>query len=400
MSGRAAAPVIAAAIVAIGAVLGLYALRAERPVAAPSPTAATVSATPGPATLTTPDLTAATVAPSPSPTQAGLLSAKYGLLVLSGTNIVVRSETEAREIAVLDRLGEPAAGGAIAVSPDGRRVALWPSIGIGRNELRLWQASAPGRIDTLLVSPEGEHGTGIAWAADGSALVLSFDTLSRLPGIHAPPDASYLRTYDLATRRTAEVVRMPRTSLIPLAWDRARRTIAAFERGGGGFARSYVLVRDGAVSRTELLTERQHTFVLAVSTDASWVVASAHVESRSRLIAWPLTEPTRTVQLGPGTDRWFVHNGWLHGQQWVIAADYPADVPPGSVPRLSLWDPARDSRSPIQHDPVGGVASRPDGSAIYLLGTNEGDLVLDPRTGRSEPIPGERVSLLRPVVLE
>lgn len=321
-----------------------------------------------PAAATTPPGAAA---PAPSPTEAGLLSATYGLIVMSGTSIVVRSETDAREIAVLDRLGEPATGGAIAVSGDGRRVALWPSTGLGRNELRLWQASAPDRIETLLISPEGERGTGIAWAADGSGLVLSFDTLSRLPGFHAGPDASYLRTYDLATRQTTEVVRIPRTSLVPLAWDRAQRTIAAFETGGGGFARSYVVVRDGAVSRTELLSERQHTVVPAVTTDAAWVVVSAHVDSRSRLIAWPLSEPTRTVQLGPDTDRWFVHFGWLHGQRWVIVGEYPADVPPGSVPRLSLWDPARDARSPIPHDPVGGVASRPDGSGIYLLGTNE-----------------------------
>ena len=142
----------------------------------------------------------------------------------------------------------------MVVSPNGRGIAVWTNrVSLERNRLVLWNAATPDVTATLMTSPEGEVGTGIVWAPDSDALLLSFDSLAvHNPSgelqIGLPAEETVLRTLDIRTKALAEVARSKLTSFVPVGWDRARGTIAAYEHGPEApYAETYVVIKNGQV---------------------------------------------------------------------------------------------------------------------------------------------------------
>jgi hypothetical protein len=297
----------------------------------------------------------------------------------------------------------------LVVSPDGRRIAVWTNrMALERNNLVLWNAATPEAKATLMTSPEGEVGTGIVWAPDSAGLLLSFDSLavsnrSGEPQIGSPAAETVLRTLDIGTKVLTEVARTKLTSFVPVGWDRAGGTIAAYEHGPEApYAETYLVIKNGQASRTVLGTvvrlpnggQRTENVIVAIagSPDASRVVASVGPlphSSTTHLVTWPLAEAGRVTELRPSGDHTLVHHGWLPGSMRVIVADLPGGYQGrGAVP-LSLWDVVAGTRVAIPDGSTwGGAVPRPDGSALYVKGADETTSVLNIATGERKPIVG------------
>lgn len=396
MKSRVPLTIGALTAIVIGVLVAMGAFR--------SPTPASISS-PSPSTSTP---TAAVPSPSPSPSGP---DARYGVVhrvgrpQAAGWEVVVRTETDPGPIGSVGFFVESR----LVVSPDGRRIAAWTNRLYGeRNSLALWSAATPDIRTTLITSPEGEVGTDIVWAPDSQGLLLSFESLayynpSGQPSISSPPEETMLRTLDTGTKALTEVARSKRTSFVPVGWDRAAATIAAYEHGPESpYAETYVVIKNGQVSRTALgtLVKRpdggqriENVLVaLAASPDATRVVASvapAPHTSATHLVTWLLAEPGRVAELRPTGTNTLVHYGWLPGSMRVIVADLPAGYQGrGAVP-IFLWDAVAGSRIAIPDGSSwGGAIPRADGSALYVKGADETTSVLNIVTGERKPLLG------------
>lgn len=349
--------------------------------------------------------TGVTSPPTPSGTQAPassefarIASDRYGLVVWD-TRLWIRTETDPTPMVTLGDVGAFGAGSAIAVSPQGTALAVWTAGVTGSSELRLWRATSPHRTQLLLRTQGGERGTGLAWAADGGGLVLSLEVAQDSAEVSAPgPKLSVLRTLDLATGQLSEVARMPLTRLMPLAWDRDRSAVGAVDSGDGGFASSYFVIRGGEVSSTRLLMGQRHTFLVSASPDAGWIVASADIDGERRLLAWPLVEPGRAIELRPDPGHALMRLPWVGTGHDVLVGDLEIADPSASV-RVSIWNPSQGVRSDVIAAPLRDASSRIDGSALYIHGRAGQTEVLDMRTGRRELLPDAPSGWLASVVL-
>jgi hypothetical protein len=357
-------------------------------VASPAPAASSA-----PTPVTTPTAVP-TVARTATPTPAApALPHPFALIVQAGETVSIRSEADGLEVATLPGGSAPPAGqrvGPLAVSSDGRLVAYWTTPESGRNELHLWDPRQ--RRDVVLQrSPAGEVGTGIAWSADGSGLLLSFSTVARLPGIDGPPERSFLRVlYVLTPAQTSELTRADRTSFLPVAWDLPQGVAAAIEIGAGGFAANYVLIRPGQITRTRL----QNTLGVDASTDAAWIVATRNIQTAGEIVAWPIAEPDKQIVLAPPADRAVRSYGFVPGTSRVIVGTTARVVTAGSQTTFSLWAPATNERRSIPGDPTGSFARpRSDGTALYL-GDGQGAYLVELTSGRRSPLPNMGTTLI------
>jgi hypothetical protein len=346
-------------------------------------------------TTTTPTARSPLPTASGAPSAGRVASAAFGF-VASRPDLVIRTETDPEPVVTLEEVDSPGAGGGAATSADGRRLAYWTQAGTGRNELRLWDAATPDRTVMLATSPDDERGTGAVWSSDGTGLLLSFRSLTVQPGIDAPPDRTALRTIDVASRQLTEVTRAERTFFAPLAWDRARQLVAAVEIGAGGFARAYVLVRGGQVTRTTL----NNVIFVVGSADASWIVASTDVQTQARILGWPIAEPVRVIELRPDPERALFHGGFLPRSTRVIVVDRPRVVTGAPfTASVHLWDVATGQRLAIPNGTTEGIAEpRADGTALYVA--SAGALqVMDVKTGAREALPGPSDRIVAGVIL-
>ncbi len=219
------------------ALLGLVAAACiAAPIPSPSPTTASPAAS---ATQT-----AARVTAAPSRTLGP--DSAYGWIVATDSAVTswkVRRESDPAALATFS-------GDWPAVSPDGRFVAFWAAPGV-RTELHV-VAVAGGAERTLITLPTDERGETIAWSTEGSgALAFAVDANAILHGgVDPPPAYSAVRTIDLQTGESREVVRRDETRLRPFAWVRARKLILIGELGGLGRTTAYIRANeDGTMTR-------------------------------------------------------------------------------------------------------------------------------------------------------
>lgn len=209
---------------------------------------ATPTPTPSPPAPSVPTVrpTQAVGSITPAPIRTLGPESAYGWIV-AGTSALttwkVRHETDAAAVVTFS-------GDWPAVSPDGRFIAFWSPAGV-RTQLRVVPA-AGGPERTLLTLPSTERGETIAWSAEGSnALAFAVDATAILHGgVDPPPAYSTVRTIELPTETSREVIRRDETRLRPFGWVRARKLILVSEDSGLGRTAAYIRAgEDGTMIR-------------------------------------------------------------------------------------------------------------------------------------------------------
>ena len=350
---------------------------------------------------------ALTPAPSasarPSPTLTAVLDDRFGFVFWEGVSgrvsHAVHRESDPRP--THDDLEEPGrvmiGDRGLAVSPDGRRLAYWtrtigPPDGLPHG-LRVLDIAPGARPRTLLTLPQNgkEFGDGVAWSSDGTGLVIGVHS-DAYPAADAPPYYSAIRLLDPAGGQPREIARI-RGVLLPLAWDRKERLVAAYETCGGSLC-AYDLIEESGtlVARTPMNIGCAR---VEASPDAKQLLAHGRCDDVLRV--WPLASPERAVDLRPtGGERVRADARWRPGT---------AEIGVLFDDRLELWE-VSGARRVIPLPPLPfALGDRPfffraDGSAAFI--SAYGPRALDGRyspsylavalaTGRSVVIPGEDV---------
>ena len=365
-----------AAATALSAFVAACAPSAASPSASSSPTAPPRTVSPATSSAaSTPSVTAHPSLGSPSPADR-LFDDRFGLVVFDpggggrGGLVSLRLTNEGitRDLAVIeDRMGYP------TTSPDGSLVAYWswaaddPQRSPDRLVIARW--SAPG-ARTAVLTLAGESGTGVAWAADGTGLVLGVKSREFLApsSFDSPPAWVAVRTIDIATGTVREVMRTTNRadsrdltwSILPLSWERVSGVIAAFERGPGTtFAYAYDAIRErGGVARTRLLDEQ---WVIGPASPDARRIAGQRSERRS-LTAWPVET------FGPGPELRGAADDWPSGA-WHPGSTKLAVVVSGA---LRLWDTRTGDSTVLSISAALAntrpILFRPDGQALLLAG--------------------------------
>ncbi len=349
-----AATLVIVAAAAMG--LALRDLRASSaPATSPAPSASGAPATASPAVSAVPSAQAAPAAP---------LSDRYGVIVSGRQSSYLRSETDPKTIASFSTDLSNA-----VVSPNGRMIAYWAGGGGGARVLMLIDLAAPAAARTLLTLPASEVAAtstfgGVAWSSDGTGLLIAVNSTEYVK--QPVPDAlnlyATLRQLDLPSGSVKEIARKELGfPFYPLAWDRARRISAAVEWGPGGFATSYVTVRDdGSLQRAALPGTTLPRSVRAAP-DASRVLSrSFYADDAHAVYVWPLADPAqRTTLTAAGSDR-VVEATWRDGRE--IVASVTSDAKSNDGQRLEVW-PLQGTRRVVLTAPHVLEAVRPDGTA-------------------------------------
>ena len=351
--------------------------------------------------------------PSSSPTAsaspAPVLDDRFGFVSISFTNppqvwrVAVQRESDARPThdlleglagrTVVSNYGIPSSYG-LAVSPDGRRLAYW-TVEADQFPLRLQVLDlTPGARPRTLVTLTPEFGDvvgeSVVWSSDGTGLVIGVGTSPLRCGCcnpSCPPKDSALYLLDTAGGKPREIARIRGESIVPVAWDRQARVVAAFEfELGGGVVIAYdVIPESGATVRTPMVIGAGGTVTVEASSDAKQVLAHEYSSPGQVVRVWPLAAPERAVVLTPRGEQIFAPARWRPGtaEIGVLFGD-----------RLELWDAAGGRRrvplpaSPPDYRPF---FFRIDGSAALMgtYGQTSRFVAVELASGRSAAVPGE-----------
>jgi hypothetical protein len=321
-----------------------------------------------------------TPSPLPTPTAAGVLDDGFGILIGSG----VRRESNPDPVFVLD-IGN---GGGV-VSPDGRRLAFWAN-----TDLRVIDIARNARARTLLsVSNAGEYALYMAWSSDGTGIVVGVNGAPRIPAADAPPAYTAVRVVDVAGGAPREVARVAGANVVPLAWDRDARLIAAYEPICCGTANYDTITEDGVVNRTP---PGSTLYFLQASQDAKHVFGrnlgptSGPFLATTLLRVWPVGAFDSGVELRSTGDEPIRAAEWRPGT---------AEIGVLFNDRLELWTPNGTRRSialpnlpPLSAtSPNATLLFRADGTAVMIgLTLDSGRSVyvvaLDLASGRTEVV--------------
>jgi hypothetical protein len=349
----------------------------------PLPTVTTVTA------QTSSPVPTAVVAPaagSPSPTgpatpiptlalPTGITGGRHGLITRRGERLVVRLEAEAAALLVLPQS---------VVAHRLGRIAYWKDAN-GTAELHV--VEVPG-TDRVVASFRERRGAGIAWAADGSGLVVSLAEPGARSGI-----ARSLHTIELARGTTAEVYRATGpsgASVMPLVWRPDLGLIAAYETGPGGFHFGYTVIRQGS---PPIRTDPSGRVIgMQASPDGSLVVATWIDDGAIQV--WRTDDFAQRTELR-------IQGADLSQPQWSPGGDVAyAILTSGTsarAPRVEKWAPLSGARSTLTEFGQGAPASfflRADGSGLVSQLANGAWQVTDLASSRSMVLqlePGETV---------
>lgn len=331
------------------------------------------TATPSPTPGTTASTASSAATPSPSAPPA-VLSDRFGLL--DGSHVV--RETDRSALATLDDVTDA------VVSPDGRSLAYWQGTPGYARTLGVFE-TATLRARTVLTLPEAERAVAIAWATDGSGLLVGVTSRDVVPG--GPVEAPYLyvtlREVDVATGAVREIVRHERTTLwyAPIIWDRARRVAAAVEAGPGGFAIAYVLFRDGEEAVRTALPATTLPRLVEASPDGTRVLMSGFFADQPHsLFVWDVATPASPTALPLGPSEFIVRALWRSRDEVVVSLRASQNTLNGD--RLEVWR-LDGSRRVVYRGEHRLSSVRVDGSAAIL---SEG--IVDLESGAFVPITG------------
>jgi len=277
--------------------------------------------------------------PTPArPTRAGPAEL-YGFL--TQTPSWLRSENDASS-----RFPMPQSYTA-AVSIDGKRVAMLRTSQTG-SQLVTFQTNQPQQVATVLdFAGTGEGPGAIAWAADNSSSVLI--SVHKFRPTESTEYTS-LRVVDLATKNVTEIARFTDGRfLVPLYWDPATRTAAAYETGPGGFGVDYVFVRGSTATRGS-----------AVST-------------------WRMERFNERTDLRPVAGEQVRVAFWRPNIEEVVVGVGPLSTGPNPPTRIEAWTEVNAHRLMAGGGASGLLLVRVDGTAAL-----SGDFTLvDLETGRA-----------------
>lgn len=280
---------------------------------------------------------------SPSPT--GVFDEHFGVLVGN----TVRAESGPQSLFVLSI--DKDAGG--LVSPDGRRLAYWAA-----NELRVVDIARDAQPRTLVAIPGDEAALYFAWSSDGTGIVVGVNGGGGGQG-DAPPGYTAIRAVDVAGGTPREIARIKNANVVPLAWDRQARVIAAYEPIASGTYKYDLVSEAGTVKRTPPASS---LYFLQASHDAQQVFG--HVDlATSALRVWPVSTFERAVDLAVPAGQKILGAHWRPGT---------AEIGVLFTDRLELWSAAGARRSlalpqaPPSSDRYISLVFRADGKVAFV----------------------------------
>ncbi len=294
---------IAAAVVAAMAIIIVIGLRSpEQPTAVASPTAtSTASATrASPTTAATgsaaASATAASAAPAASAGSSAVYNDDFGFIVTDvGTVAAFRTESSNARLASFDQQG-------FAVSPDGRYIAFWkPGSPV---QLRVTGGASELTYATLSA---GQRGGGIAWSADGAALLYSTETGNF--GIGGGGNSATLNIYEVAPngRHGTVIDTQTNTGWLyrPIAWDRSATLAAAGLTGEGAGMAYYVTVKidpsgPSTVNKVDTRGNGMDMNGVRASSDAKFVLGTDFTTGNVKF--WPIADYAAN-KIASGTGR-------------------------------------------------------------------------------------------------
>jgi len=307
--------------------------------------------------------TVAKATPPSSPASASILDDHFGFLAGDG----VRSESDARPLFVLG-IGEVSG----VVSPDGSRLAYWAA-----NELRVIQIAPNQKPHTVMTVTNPEGALYFAWSSDGTGLAVGVNAPVANPAPDVPPAYTAIRIVDVAGGRPREVARVSGANVVPLAWDRQARLIAAYEPSSSGGRSYFVIEEGGKVSRSDA---GPGLYIVEANSDGRNVFG--HGDPASIVRVWPRGSYASGVQIRATGDERILAVGWRPGtsEVGVLFAD-----------RLELWDLAGSRRTvPLPALATGSYSRnvlifRADGKAVFVVG--ESVVGVELASGRAAILP-------------
>src|SRR5207245_4849544 len=140
-----------------------------------------------------------------------------------------------------------------------------------------------------------------------------------------------VRVVDVAAGQPREIIRIANANVVPLAWDRKARLIAAYEPSSSG-ARSYYVVEEGGTAKRS--DAGPGLYVVEASNDSQHVLGLG--DPASVLRAWPATSYAAGIELRA-----------VGGERIVAAGRRPGTAEIGVLfqDRLELWDASGGRRT-------------------------------------------------------
>src|SRR2546428_1848289 len=275
------------------------------------------------ATLAAQQPTPAPASPAPSGVAApGQLDDRFGFLISDPDGMLrLRAETTDATIASF-RGVDP------EVSADGRAIAFWEQAGDAA-ALRVWNAGDPSTTRALLKLASGERGGRIAWSTDGKGLVIAVTTQAT--------GKSVLVTVDAASGSRDVIADRLDAGWYPVAWDPARRIVAAAGTRGDGSVQEYVAFSTDGPPRAGasilMPPPRLLARPLKASADGRYVF---RIDSGDNSVVWwRLAEETTSPA---ARERYATTAVWHPTVDFIAWIGGPG--PPGCAPNCSgtLWE--------------------------------------------------------------
>jgi hypothetical protein len=275
----------------------------------------------------------------------------------------------------------------VNVSPDGRHAAYWSN-----NELRHIEIAPNAAPRTLLAIPSNESALYIAWSGDGTGIVIGVNGGGG-QFADAPPGYTALRVVDVAGGQPREIVRLPNTSVIPLAWDREARLIAAYQPSSSG-ARSYYLIDEaGTVMRSDA---GPGLYQVEASSDAQQVFG--HGDPGDVLRVWPRASYAAGIELRAAGGERILDAHWQPGTTEIgVLFEERLEIWDASGARRTLALPPLPPHGPASSERGGSVRGglffRADGKAVFVNRLSDfypdpDAVAVDLASGRTAVVPG------------
>jgi hypothetical protein len=209
----------------------------------------------------------------------------------------------------------------------------------------------------LAITGDGEAALYFVWSSDGTGIVIAVNGGGGGQA-DAPPGYTALRVIDVAGGTPREITRIKNANVIPLAWDRQARLIAAYESFSLG-AGAYDIVDEGGTVKR--MNAGPGIYLIQASHDGQQVLGRGDPNSVVRV--WPRDSYERGVELRVVGDQQILAAVWRPGSAeiGVLFAD-----------RLELWDAAGNRRSlalpapPKSNDRFTSLVFRADGKVAFI----------------------------------